>query len=153
MKESCWFFFRMHILGPIDKLPQIPWQLCEWQHVGRNLPSKRGKLSAMVPQCGAVSCRGLLSQPQAVRHSGRLCLWMDYWVQYWFHPLPGDVRLGIRVGLWPLSQLHAHDDDPLLWPFRTSVMMFWLFERPSAMIFWLFRRLSAMMFWLFNVHL
>ena len=38
------------------------------------------------------------------------------------------MRVRIRADLWPISPLHEHDDDPLLWLLRTSAMMLRLFN-------------------------
>ena len=88
---------------------------------------------------GATTCRSVARMPHSIRDCpGRPWRRLGHWCTGCYPPLPADVRVRIRAGLWPLSQLHAHDDDPLFWLFRTSVMMFWLFKRPpSVMLFFL----------------
>ena len=116
-----------------ENLPQIPWQ---WHRVRRHAQHSkrhRGRLLGLVPQREGVSHHGVQLPDKTLLPSNLDCpghpwVLLVYW-EKWLQLLPEDVRVRIRGrSLGPSRPLHEHDDGSLLWLFRTSAMMFRLFN-------------------------
>ena len=127
-KGSCWFFLRMCRKRPAKHVCHVPGlTFCE-----RNRPHCYTTWKRL---CGLVSFRSLVSRrrlrewwmPSGIQHDRvhPLCTISLYWS---CNLILEDVRVRIRVGLWSVWQLHAHDHDSLFCLFRTSAIIFWLFN-------------------------